>query len=110
MNADVWKPTRGLLATILATSIVISASQQIEEQRNTTELTEFATRYAAAWSGQDPEAFASFEDGHQKRFDSSPRHHPFAWNNSSFMQLYCDALLTADGAARPSGKNSEWSQ
>ena len=60
MNADVWKPTRGLLATILATSIVISACQQIDEQRNMTELTEFATRYAAAWSGQDPEAFASF--------------------------------------------------
>ena len=60
MNADVWKPTRGLLATILATSIVISACQQIEEPRNMTELTGFATRYAAAWSGKDAEAFASF--------------------------------------------------
>jgi steroid delta-isomerase-like uncharacterized protein len=32
---------------------------------NQSELTEFATRYAAAWSGRDPEEFASFytEDG-----------------------------------------------
>ncbi len=41
-------------------SIVISACQQREEQRNMTELTEFATRYAAAWSNQDPEVLASF--------------------------------------------------
>jgi uncharacterized protein (TIGR02246 family) len=28
------------------------------------ELTEFATRYAAAWSGKDPVAFAAFYDEH----------------------------------------------
>lgn len=39
-----------------------------------TELTEFATRYAAAWSGQDPEAFASFysEDGSFRINDGQP--------------------------------------
>lgn len=37
----------------------------IVEPKDMTDLTEFATRYAAAWSGQDPAAFASFyaEDG-----------------------------------------------
>jgi len=74
MNAEIWKPTPGLLATILATSIAISACQQRDEHRNMTELTEFATRYAAAWSGQDPEVFASFysENGSFRINDGEP--------------------------------------
>lgn len=74
MNADVWTSARGLFATILAIFMVTSACQQREEQTNMTELTEFAIRYAAAWSGQDPEAFASFysEDGSFRINDGEP--------------------------------------
>ena len=74
MIADVRTCTRGLLATILAASIAVSACQQPAEEKNITELTEFATQYAAAWSGQDPEAFASFysENGSLRINDGEP--------------------------------------
>ena len=53
-----------LLAAFLAGAVESRAEggaelvQESEEQPDMTALTEFATRYAAAWSSQDPAAFA----------------------------------------------------
>jgi steroid delta-isomerase-like uncharacterized protein len=55
-----WKPLFGLLTTALVSLALLSACQTDEAQSDMTDLTEFATRYAAAWSSQDPVAFASF--------------------------------------------------
>jgi steroid delta-isomerase-like uncharacterized protein len=55
-----WKPFLSLLTTTLASLVLLSACQTEEAQSDMTDLTEFATRYAAAWSSQDPIAFASF--------------------------------------------------
>ena len=55
-----WKPFLSLLTTTLASLMLLSACQTEEAQSDMTELTAFATRYAAAWSSQDPVAFASF--------------------------------------------------
>jgi nuclear transport factor 2 (NTF2) superfamily protein len=62
------------LATILASCFLIAACQPEVEQTNTTDLTEFAERYAAAWSGQNPEAFALFysENGSLRINDGEP--------------------------------------
>ena len=49
-----------LLTTAIASLVLLSACQATEEQIDMEELTQFATRYAAAWSNQDPVAFASF--------------------------------------------------
>ena len=74
MNTDAWKPTPGLLASLLAFCFLIAACQPKAEQRNMTELTDFTKGYAAAWSGQDPEAFALFysENGSLRINDGEP--------------------------------------
>ena len=54
------KQANRLPAIALASLVPLSACQSREQQNDTDELTEFATRYAAAWSSQDPVAFASF--------------------------------------------------
>lgn len=48
------------LATTLVMVLVLSACQPNEEQNDMADLTQFATRYAEAWSSQDPTALASF--------------------------------------------------
>ena len=49
-----------VLGSVGFASLVLSACQSEDEQSDMTELTEFATRYATAWSSQDPVTFASF--------------------------------------------------
>ena len=60
MGTNMWKSHRSLPVALLAVSLVLTACQSRQEQTDMTELTDFATRYAAAWSGQDPVTFASF--------------------------------------------------
>ena len=63
----------GFIATLVI--LVLLASCESEQQRmNITELTEFATRYATAWSSQDPAAFATFyaENGSLTVNDGEP--------------------------------------
>lgn len=69
-----WKTRRNLLAAIVAVLVLSSACQPKEKQHETAELTEFATRYAAAWSSQDPVAFAAFyaENGSFRINDGEP--------------------------------------
>ena len=68
------KKCRSLLGTVVALSMLLTACQPKEEQSDMTELTEFATRYATAWSSQDPVAFASFyaENGSFRINDGEP--------------------------------------
>jgi len=69
-----WNQPLSLLATTIVSLVILSACQSKEEQVDMQELTEFATRYAAAWSSQDPVAFASFyaENGSFQINDSEP--------------------------------------
>ena len=48
------------LALGVALLALLSACESKENHNNLTGLTEFAERYAAAWSSQDPVAFSSF--------------------------------------------------
>jgi uncharacterized protein (TIGR02246 family) len=52
--------SRPLLAAVSAMCLAVTACQPKDERRTVAELEDFATRYAAAWSGQDPAAFAAF--------------------------------------------------
>lgn len=63
-----------LLASTIALFAVLSACQPEEEQTDTTDLTDFATRYAEAWSSQDPVELASFyaENGSLRVNDGEP--------------------------------------
>jgi uncharacterized protein (TIGR02246 family) len=69
-----WKKYPALLATLTVASILLAACQTDDAQRDMTELTEFANRYAHAWSNQDPVAFASFyeENGSFRINDGEP--------------------------------------
>lgn len=51
---------RGKFVMMLLTLVWLSACQSKQDPMDIAELAEFATRYAEAWSGQDPKAFASF--------------------------------------------------
>lgn len=64
----------GLLATTLTFVVLLSACQPDEKQSDMAELKELATRYAAAWSSQDPVALASFyaESGSLRVNDGEP--------------------------------------
>ena len=55
-----WKQLPSLLAATIVSLGALSGCQPKHDQNDMTELSDFATRYAAAWSGQDPHAFASF--------------------------------------------------
>lgn len=63
-----------LLIALTASLLLLTACQPKEDQSDMTELTEFATRYAAAWSSQDPVVFASFyaENGSFRINDGEP--------------------------------------
>lgn len=52
--------SRNILVLPILLSCFLLACQAQKEPLDTNELTDFATRYAAAWSGQDPVAFAAF--------------------------------------------------
>ena len=56
------------------TILLVAACEPEEEPMNVTELTEFATRYATAWSSQDPVAFGTFyaENGSLTVNDGEP--------------------------------------
>jgi uncharacterized protein (TIGR02246 family) len=65
MKTKLWNPAGTLPTTMCAVFVLLTACQPTEDPSEIAELTAFATRYAAAWSGSDPVAFASFyaEDG-----------------------------------------------
>lgn len=62
------------LALPLLTAALLTACQPGDDRETGTDLREFATRYAEAWSSQDPGALASFyaEDGALQVNDGDP--------------------------------------
>jgi len=71
------------------------------------ELTDFATRYAAAWSGQNPEDLASFyaEDGSLtvNGGDPSAGRAAIAATARGFMEAFPDMVVTMDSVSREDG-------
>jgi len=65
---------RDAVIALLMTILLVVACEPEEEPMDVTELTEFATRYAAAWSSQDPVAFGTFygENGSLTVNDGEP--------------------------------------
>lgn len=70
---------------------------------NNADLTDFATRYAAAWSGGDPEALASFftEDGSLTVNDgrASRGREAIAATASGFMEAFPDMVVRVDSVS-----------
>ena len=60
MITDLQDRARGMLAMMSLSVVLLAACQSNEEPMDIAELTEFATRYAEAWSSQNPAALASF--------------------------------------------------
>lgn len=82
----------------MITSFMLLAGCQADEQpRDRNELREFATRYADAWSGGDPVAFAAFyaEDGLLRINDGEPSIGRDAVTETarSFMTAFPDMLV-----------------
>lgn len=69
-----WKQSCGLFAMTIAFLTLLAGCQPEEDQDDIMDVASFATRYAAAWSGQDPVAFASFyaENGSLRINDGEP--------------------------------------
>jgi len=67
------KPPYIVIAALLA-SLLLAACERDDVPMETPDLTGFAVRYAAAWSGQDPVAFAAFyaENGSLRINDGEP--------------------------------------
>ena len=72
--ANMWKQSCGLLAMTIASLTLLAGCQPEEDRDDIVDVTNFATRYAAAWSGQDAAAFASFyaENGSLRINDGEP--------------------------------------
>jgi steroid delta-isomerase-like uncharacterized protein len=70
---------------------------------NQSELTDFATRYAAAWSGQNPEALASFyaEDGSLTVNDGDPSvgREAIAATAREYMEAFPDMVVKMDSVS-----------
>lgn len=92
-----WKQLPSLLATTIASLVLLSACQPEEAQIDMKELTEFGTRYAVAWSSQDPLAFASFyaENGSFRINDGEPSigRDAIAETARSFMASFPDMVV-----------------
>ena len=96
ITSSVQKSRNSLVLLVLASSFLL-ACQAEKEPLDTSELTEFATRYAAAWSGQDPVAFAAFyaEDGLFRINDGEPSIGRAAIEQTAreFMSAFPDMLV-----------------
>jgi uncharacterized protein (TIGR02246 family) len=92
-----WKQLPSLLAAMIASLVLLSACQSKEEQSDMMELMEFGTRYAAAWSSQDPVVFASFyaENGSFRVNDGEPSvgRDAIAETARSFMASFPDMVV-----------------
>jgi uncharacterized protein (TIGR02246 family) len=86
-----------LLVLTIAPLFSLSACQSEEEHSGMENLTDFATRYAAAWSSQNPEAFSLFytENGSLQVNDGEPSigRDAIAETARSFMEAYPDMVV-----------------
>ena len=92
-----WEKLSVFLTAAIASLALLSACESREEQGDMDELSEFATRYAAAWSNGDPIAFASFyaEDGSFRINDGEPSvgRAAIAETAGGFMAAFPDMLV-----------------
>ena len=97
MKIKMSKRPRVVLAVTIASLMLPSACQSKARQIDVNELTEFATRYAEAWSSQDPEAFSLFyaENGSLRvnNGDPSVGRDAIAETARSFMAAYPDMVV-----------------
>lgn len=86
-----------LMVLTMVTLPLLSACQSDNEEEDMTDLADFATRYAAAWSSQDPEAFSFFyaENGSLQINDGEPSigRAAIAETARSFMAAYPDMVV-----------------
>jgi len=86
-----------VLVLAIAPLLLLSACHSEDEQSEMRDLRDFATRYAAAWSSQDPEAFSSFyaENGLLRVNDGEPSigRNAIANTARSFMDAYPDMVV-----------------
>ena len=98
MNLNRIPGTRSMLVLTTLLSCFLLACEAQKEQQDTNELTEFATRYAAAWSSQDPVAFAAFyaEDATFRINDGEPSIGRAAIEQTArdFMTAFPDMLVS----------------
>jgi steroid delta-isomerase-like uncharacterized protein len=91
------KKRLGLPVLTVAPLLLLSACQSEEDQGEMRDLRDFATRYAAAWSSQDPEAFSLFysENGSLRVNDGEPSigRDAIAATARSFMAAYPDMVV-----------------
>mgnify|MGYP000100226090 CR=1 FL=1 len=91
---------RGLPAAFLLSLTLILACEPAAKRDTASELEAFAVRYAAAWSNQDPVAFAAFyaPDGVLRVNDGAPSagRDAIAATAGSFMAAFPDMLVQLD--------------
>lgn len=101
--ADQQRPAWFIVTALLGLVACIAGTKPM----NQSELTDFATRYAAAWSGQDPEALASFyaEDGSLTVNAGSPSvgRAAIAATASGFMDAFPDMVVKMGSVSREGG-------
>ena len=92
-----WKSLPTFLAATIVLSVLLSACERQDKQTDMADLTEFAARYAAAWSNGDPDAFALFyaEGGTFRINDGEPSvgRKAIAETAGSFMASFPDMLI-----------------
>ncbi len=98
MTIDLRRTTSGTFTVMALALVLLVACETNENRMDATELTVFATRYAAAWSGQDPAAFALFyaESGSFAINDGEPAVGRDAIEEvaQGFMNAFPDMLVT----------------
>lgn len=92
-----WKNIPILLVAAMVSSVLLSACGAQDRETDMADLTEFATRYAAAWSNGDPEAFAAFyaEDATFRINDGEPSvgREAILETARGFMEAFPDMLV-----------------
>jgi steroid delta-isomerase-like uncharacterized protein len=92
-----WKNLPNFLTATIVLSVLLSACESQDKQTDMADLTEFAVRYAAAWSNGDPVAFAAFyaEDGTFRINNGEPSvgREAIAETAGSFMASFPDMLI-----------------
>jgi uncharacterized protein (TIGR02246 family) len=93
---------RSVALAVLAL-VIATACTSGEEAMTRSELSDFANRYAAAWSSQDPERLASFyaEDGSLTVNDGTPSvgRAAIATTAGNFMEAFPDMVVTMDAVS-----------
>ena len=97
------KLVRRLVALVAVAVFGLTACTDAERPMTRSELTEFATRYAEAWSSQDPEALAAFyaEDGTLTVNAGSPSvgRAAIAAKARGFMEAFPDMVVRLDSVS-----------